>query len=64
VAVQATLLTYPEAAEALRVSQMTVRRLVARDDLSTIKVGAQVRFDAGEVRLFIERGRSRRADAA
>jgi excisionase family DNA binding protein len=59
------LLTYPEVADALGVSQMTVRRLVARGDLPIIRVGRQVRFDPFEVRLYVERGRHRRsADAA
>ena len=57
------LLTYRDVADALGVSQMTVRRMVERGDLPIIRVGRQVRFDPFEVRLYVERSR-RGADAA
>lgn len=57
------LLTYREVADALRVSQMTVRRMVDRGELAAIKVGGSVRFDADEVRLLIRRGRGHGAKA-
>lgn len=47
------LYDYGETGILLRVSTPTLRRMVARGDLSAIRVGNQVRFLATELRRFL-----------
>jgi excisionase family DNA binding protein len=53
------LLTYREAAERLRASRSTVRRLVDAGALERVKIGRLVRLRAGDVERLIERGTRR-----
>ena len=50
------LLTVQEVAEAMRVSEKTVRRLIKRGDLTAYKVGdrGQLRVKEGELERYIE----------
>lgn len=50
------LLTVQEVAEAMRVSEKTVRRLIKRGDLSAYKVGdrGQLRVKEGELDRYLE----------
>lgn len=47
------LLTVREAAARLRVSEKTVRRLVAAAELPALKVGGQIRVDEGELEAWL-----------
>jgi excisionase family DNA binding protein len=47
------LLTVPETAERLRVSEPTIRRLVRRGDLPALRVGHQLRFAEAEVARWL-----------
>jgi excisionase family DNA binding protein len=55
-----SLLTIPETATALRVSERTVKRLVARGDLSVVEVGGRRLVEDVEVAAYISRNRKRR----
>lgn len=50
-----TLLNYREAAEALRVSEITLRRWVSQKRIPHIKLGYTVRFDPEELRQYVRR---------
>jgi excisionase family DNA binding protein len=47
------LLTLPEVAEALRVSEKTVRRLVARRVIPCVRIGGLLRFDHRDLAQWI-----------
>lgn len=51
------LLTYDETMETLRCSKATLARLVAAGELPSVKIGKSRRFDAADVREFIDRNR-------
>lgn len=55
-----TLLTSREVAEALRVSERTLRRLVRQGDLVATYVGRLPRFHVDDVLAFIDGSRGRR----
>jgi excisionase family DNA binding protein len=59
---RAELLTITEAAEYLRVSVPTVRRLAAQRQMSFIKVRGSVRFTRDDVDSYLERQRVRAID--
>jgi excisionase family DNA binding protein len=50
------LLTVEDVADVLGVNARTVRRLVARGDLTRIRIGGSVRYDPRDVRALIQRG--------
>lgn len=54
------LLTLREAHEKLRVSPMTLYRLMARGELATIKIGRRTFVETEELRRFVDRRRTRR----
>jgi excisionase family DNA binding protein len=58
------LLTIPEVAEAVKVSEKTVRRLIKRGDLPAFKVGdrGQLRVEEQELERYIESQRVHAAD--
>lgn len=49
----APLLTVPEAAERLRVSEKTVRRLIDGAGLPALRVGGQIRLDKSELESWL-----------
>lgn len=49
-------MTVPEVAEILRVSKMTVYRMVHREDIAAIRVGRGFRISAQEVRRVLHDG--------
>lgn len=49
------LLTYDELAPKLKVSDRTLKRLVAHREIPYIKVGRLVRFDLVEVKRYLRR---------
>ena len=49
-----TLLKTPEVAQILRVSQPTVRRIIADGDLRSIKVGRSVRVDLADLTEYLK----------
>jgi excisionase family DNA binding protein len=49
------LLSVTTVAERLDVSQDTVRRLIARGELSAIRIGAAVRVAAADLEAFLDR---------
>ncbi len=49
----ARLLTVSEVAEALRVSNMTVYRLVSSGELPAVRIGRSVRLRADEVECYL-----------
>ena len=51
------LLTVREVADALRVSSMTVYRMIKSRDLAAIRVGRGYRIRQSEVERFLEAGR-------
>lgn len=51
------LLTIPEVAEILRVSAVTVRRLLSSRRLTAIKVGGSVRFSENDVESYLKKQR-------
>ena len=51
----APLLSVDEAAEALRVSTKTVRRLIARGELSAVRVGRQLRISQDGFFAYLRR---------
>lgn len=53
--VQPLAYTIPECAEALRISERTVRRTIAARKLQIIRVGRLVRVPAESLRQFVER---------
>ncbi len=59
------LLTIPEVAEAIKVSEKTVRRLIKRGDLPAYKVGdrGQLRVEEQELERYVESQRVRPTDA-
>lgn len=59
------LLTIPEVAEAMKVSEKTVRRLIKRGDLPAFKVGdrGQLRVEEQDLERYIVSQRVRVADA-
>jgi excisionase family DNA binding protein len=59
----AELLTSAEAAEQLRVSERTVKRLFQRGDLAFVRIGGRRFVEATEVRAFISRNTRRRVPA-
>lgn len=58
------LLTLPEVAEAMKVSEKTVRRLIKRGDLPAYRVGerGQLRVEERELERYVESKRVRAAD--
>ena len=58
------LLTVPEVAEAMKVSEKTVRRLIKRGDLPAYGLGArgQLRVEERELERYVESQRVRAAD--
>lgn len=58
------LLTIPVVAEALKVSEKTVRRLIKRGDLPAFKVGdrGQLRVDEQDLERYVESQRVRAGD--
>jgi len=54
--IQPLAFTTREVAEALRISERTVRRAIAAGKLQAIRVGRLVRVPAASLRQFIERG--------
>ena len=49
------LLNARETATRLRVSEATVRRLARRGELPHLRVGSQIRVDAGELEAWLHR---------
>jgi excisionase family DNA binding protein len=47
------LLTVPETARRLRVSEKTVRRLIGRQELPARHVGSLIRVDEGELQAWL-----------
>ncbi len=58
---QPSLLTTSEAADLLHVHPRTVQRIVARGQLSAVRLGAAVRFDPGDVADLTARLKRREA---
>jgi excisionase family DNA binding protein len=58
------LLTIPEVADAMKVSEKTVRRLIKRGDLPAFKVGdrGQLRVEEAELERYVESQRVRAID--
>jgi excisionase family DNA binding protein len=54
--IQPLAYTIRECAEALRISERTVRRAIATGKLRAIRVGRLVRVPAASLRQFVERG--------
>lgn len=50
------LLSVAEVAEWLSVSEKTIRRLVAKGELTVAYVGGQLRFEQSAVRRYIDKG--------
>jgi excisionase family DNA binding protein len=48
------LLTLPQVAEFLAVSERTVKRLAAKRSLHCVRIGRSVRFDPSDVRRWVE----------
>jgi len=57
---QPMLFSQRQTAEALAVSEKTVRRLVARGELAVIRVGRRVLITRDELARFIREGEARR----
>jgi len=59
------LLTVPEVAEAMKVSEKTVRRLIKRGDLAAYKLGerGQLRINEQELERYVESQRVQTGDA-
>jgi excisionase family DNA binding protein len=53
-----TLYSIATVAERLAISQDTVRRLIARSELTAIRIGSAVRVDAAELEAFLDRQRA------
>ncbi len=51
------LLRPREAAAFLSISERTLKRLVARGDLGSVRVGKALRFEEAELRAFLTRNR-------
>lgn len=58
------LLTLREAASLLRVCDKTIWNLTKRGKLAAVRIGVSVRYDADDVRDFIERQKGSRASAS
>jgi excisionase family DNA binding protein len=56
------LLTIPEVAELLKVSESTVRHLQQQRQIPFIKVGGSVRFTKSDVNSYLEKRRVRSID--
>jgi excisionase family DNA binding protein len=54
------LLTVPEVAERLRISQRTLRRLVAGGHLRPVRIGSRTLFTDREVAAFVAASQRRR----
>jgi excisionase family DNA binding protein len=52
-ATNVALMTVPEVADAMRVSNMTVYRLIKSGDLGAVRVGHHYRIRAGEVERYL-----------
>ena len=50
------LLTQADVADVLRISRWTVARLIARGELSGVRVGDRLRFRARDIDAYLERG--------
>ena len=50
-----TLLSVPEAGEALHLGETKIKELVARGELLSIKIGKSRRIPASAVRAYVER---------
>ena len=50
------LLTVGDVADVLGINERSVRRLVARGELTRIRIGGSVRFDPRDVQALIQRG--------
>ena len=50
-----TLLSIPEAGEALHLGETKIKELVARGELLSIKIGKSRRIPASAVRAYVER---------
>jgi excisionase family DNA binding protein len=64
VQVLSLLRTIAETAETLRVSERTVKRIIARGDLSVVEVVGRTMVETSEIAAFISRNRRRRGAAA
>ena len=51
------MLTADDVARQLQLSPKTVRRMIARGDLTAHRIGRQLRVAPGDLRAFISRGR-------
>jgi len=51
------LLTYEEAADLLRISHWTARKMPKMNKLNAVRLGRSVRFELKELERIIERGR-------
>lgn len=61
------LLTVAEVADRLRVSTMTVYRLIQRDELPALRIGRSYRIESSELEAYLSgqvRGTAERADGA
>lgn len=58
------LMKYGEAAALLGVSELTLRRLVARGEVPEVRIGRAVRFDPRDLRAYVDRLRSESRRAA
>jgi excisionase family DNA binding protein len=55
-----TLLTAPQVAEILNISERGVRRLASTGELPSVQIGGSRRFDPADVEAFIDAGRTRK----
>jgi excisionase family DNA binding protein len=53
--VERTLLSIPEAGEALHLGETKIKELVARGELLSVKIGKSRRIPANVVRSYVER---------
>ena len=58
------LITAKEASEALGVSTRTLLNLRTRGEISSIRVGGQVKYDPADVQAYIARNRTEAKGAA
>lgn len=54
-----TLLPPPDAARAMSVSERTLFTLTKRGDIPAVRIGRAVRYDAADLRAFVERAKGR-----
>jgi putative molybdopterin biosynthesis protein len=57
-----TLYSISTVADRLDLSKDTVRRLIERGELTTIRIGSNIRIDAAELEAFLERQRRQPSD--